>query len=333
MSLSNFISLFSFCFLAFFCVKIPTMYTNGIKEWNYTRENRKKSSTRTQRQFKRWIPNWRRANLTLFGWSLQSFTSSMVSWLRREWYLIKLLKWTTVKWTIWRVCGASLAKWRSGMSKLIWWYYLSVRWPIPLHEEIQTRSKWQKVREKQVNRSRLVLVLSLIGWEKGVSVNHEACYCKTKVITLVSRNAHGIQVNQSESEAIPYSRLKAREKAREHVVVCFGFTSDWCRKWRFRQSWSLLLQNQSCYSGQSQCARNSDEPIRKQSKSMQPTQSAGKSTWACRGCFGFTSDWCRNGVSDNHEAYYCITKVITLSITMRTVIQMNQSEIKVTARS
>ena len=171
----------------------------------------------------------------------------MVSWLRREWYLIKLLKWTTVKWTIWLVCGASLAKWRSGMSKLIWWYYLSVKWPIPLRAEIQTRGKWQKVREKRVNRSRLVLVLSLIGWEKGVSVNHEACYCKTKVITLVSRNAHGIQVNQSESKADPCSRHKEREKAREHVVVCFGFTSDWCR----------------------------------------------------------------NGVSDNHEAYYCITKVIT----------------------
>ena len=177
------------------------------------------------------------------------------------------------------------------MSKLIWWYYLSVKWPIPLRAEIQTRSKWQKVREKRVNRSRLVLVLSLIGWEKGVSVNHEACYCKTKVITLVSRNAHGIQVNQSESEANPCSRHKAREKAREHVVVCFGFTSDWCRKWRFRQSRSFLLQNlmqnHSYYSGQSQCARNSDEPIRKQSKSMQPTQSAGKSTWACRGLFWF----------------------------------------------
>ena len=59
---------------------------------------------------------------------------------------------------------------------------------------------------------------------------------QTKVITLVSRNAHGIQVNQSESEANPRSRHKAREIAREHVVVCFGFTSDWCRKWRFRQS-------------------------------------------------------------------------------------------------
>ena len=134
---------------------------------------------------------------------------------------------------------------------------------------IRTRRKWQKVREKRVNRLRLVLVLSLIGWEKGVSVNHEAYYCKTKVITLVSRNAHGILMNQSESKANPYSRHKARKKAREHVVVCFGFTSDGCR----------------------------------------------------------------NGVSDNHEAYYCITKVITLSITMRTVIQMNQLEIKVTVRS
>ena len=40
-----------------------------------------------------------------------------------------------------------------------------------------------------------------------------------------------------------------------------------------------------------------------------------------------------NGFSDNHEAYYCITKVITLSITMRTVIQMNLLELEVTARS
>ena len=160
------------------------------------------------------------------------------------------------------MCGASLAKWRSGMSKLIWWYYLSVKWPIPLRAEIQTRSKWQKAREKRVNRSRLVLVLSLIGWEKGVSINHEAYYCKTKVITLVSRNAHGIQVNQSESEANPRSRHKAREIAREHVVVCFGFTSDWCRKWRFRQSWSLLLNNQSHYSFNHNAHGNSDEPIR-----------------------------------------------------------------------
>ena len=163
------------------------MYTNGIKEWNYTRENRKKSSTRTQRQFKRWTPNWRRANLTLFGWSLQSFTSSMVSWLRHEWYLIKLLKWTTVKWTIWLVCGASLAKWRSGMSKLIWWYYLSVKWPIPLRAEIQIHQSEQeangkKCGKRRVNRSRLVLVLSVTGWEKGVSINHEAYYCKPKLL-------------------------------------------------------------------------------------------------------------------------------------------------------
>lgn len=40
-----------------------------------------------------------------------------------------------------------------------------------------------------------------------------------------------------------------------------------------------------------------------------------------------------NGVSDNHEAYYCISKVITLSITMRTVIQMNKLEVEVTARN
>lgn len=40
-----------------------------------------------------------------------------------------------------------------------------------------------------------------------------------------------------------------------------------------------------------------------------------------------------NGVSDNHEAYYCTTKVITLSITIRTVIQMKQLELEVTVRS
>ena len=101
--------------------------------------------------------------------------------------------------------------------------------------------------KKHVSMSWFVLVSPLISVENGVSDNHEAYYCKTKVITLVSRNAHGIQVNQSESKADPCSRHKEREKAREHVVVCFGFTSDWCR----------------------------------------------------------------NGVSDNHEAYYCITKVIT----------------------
>ena len=64
-----------------------------------------------------------------------------------------------------------------------------------------------------------VLVSPLIGVENGVSDNHEAYYCKTKVVTLVSRNAHGIQMNQSENKANPCSRHKAREKAREHVVV------------------------------------------------------------------------------------------------------------------
>ena len=42
--------------------------------------------------------------------------------------------------------------------------------------------------------------------------------------------------DQSEHEAKACSQQKAREKAREHVVFSFGFTSDWLRKCRFRLS-------------------------------------------------------------------------------------------------
>ena len=56
--------------------------------------------------------------------------------------------------------------------------------------EADERSR-QKAREKAVEQGGLVLVLSLIGCEKGVSVSPEAYYCKTKDITLVSCNAHG----------------------------------------------------------------------------------------------------------------------------------------------
>ena len=56
-------------------------------------------------------------------------------------------------------------------------------------------------------------------------------------------------MNQSELEANACNRRRAREKAREQVVIGFVFTSDWLRKWRelssFNQSQIVAKQNQS----------------------------------------------------------------------------------------
>ena len=73
-------------------------------------------------------------------------------------------------------------------------------------------------------------------------------------------------IHQSEHEVEACSQQKAREKAREHVVFSFGFTSDWLRKCRFRLSWSLLLHSQIHYSRANPNAHgNSNESIKTRS--------------------------------------------------------------------
>ena len=39
-------------------------------------------------------------------------------------------------------------------------------------------------------------------------------------------------MNQSESMAITYNSLEAREKSRGHGAIGFGFASHWLRNWR-----------------------------------------------------------------------------------------------------
>ena len=84
--------------------------------------------------------------------------------------------------------------------------------------------------DKGEGKVRPIGVGKVIRWIEWFSF--ECRKTKTKVITLANHKNTDNTVNQSKFEVITCSRRKARENACERVMIGFGFTSNWMKKWR-----------------------------------------------------------------------------------------------------